>query len=339
MIRSLTSLRFLFAIMIFMHHYKVNDSSLFPEGYLGVTFFFILSGFVLSLNACRYNLQAERKEFILKRLSKLYPLHLLCLCIALFSGSVFICKQIILNVLLLQSWTPRACFSYNAVSWCLSDQIFFYICFPFLVYVLQKLTLRMQFCYVLIQIVLILIASLIVPPKYNHFIFYICPLVRLSDFILGIILCNIYRYVVDRQLIARTRFKANTCETISILILFLFIFISGYVPQFYRYGLFYWIPMSLLIMTFAYFDKCGGWFSSLLSHHILVKLGSASFCFYMLHLLCFRLRSIVTISEIWQIECFVLFVFVSILSLLCHKYFERPIDKYLRRKINNNDSL
>ena len=51
MIKPLTSLRFVFALMIFMHHYSIKKGSsevLFPEGFLGVTFFFILSGFILS---------------------------------------------------------------------------------------------------------------------------------------------------------------------------------------------------------------------------------------------------------------------------------------------------
>jgi peptidoglycan/LPS O-acetylase OafA/YrhL len=50
-IKPLISLRFIFAMMIFMHHFPVNDSGLFPQaGTFSVTFFFILSGFVLSLN-------------------------------------------------------------------------------------------------------------------------------------------------------------------------------------------------------------------------------------------------------------------------------------------------
>lgn len=48
MIQALTSWRFIFALMIFMHHFTLDNQSLFPEGYLGVSFFFILSGFILS---------------------------------------------------------------------------------------------------------------------------------------------------------------------------------------------------------------------------------------------------------------------------------------------------
>ena len=87
MIQALASWRFIFALMIFMHHFYMGNQSLFSEGYLGVFFFFILSGFVLSY---RYgNNSTTWGRFILKRISKLYPMHILCLCLFLLMGSRF----------------------------------------------------------------------------------------------------------------------------------------------------------------------------------------------------------------------------------------------------------
>ena len=61
MIKPLTSLRFLFALMVFGDHLQFFDFAQYPqfkewhysvigEGFIGVSFFFILSGFILSLN-------------------------------------------------------------------------------------------------------------------------------------------------------------------------------------------------------------------------------------------------------------------------------------------------
>lgn len=61
MIKPLTSLRFIFAFMVFASHLGfLNKSesnvlhwvydSVFHEGYIGVSFFFILSGFILAYN-------------------------------------------------------------------------------------------------------------------------------------------------------------------------------------------------------------------------------------------------------------------------------------------------
>ncbi|KAA6341559.1 hypothetical protein EZS27_010629 [termite gut metagenome] len=149
MIKSLTSLRFIFAIMIFMHHYSRGEGTgaIFPEGFLGVTFFFILSGFVLSYSY--WGKLSERKihfwDFLKRRVIKLYPLHLLCLFVALvFSRFSLPIKTIIPNMLLLQSWIPIQgyYFSGNAVSWCLSNEIFFYFIFPMLVVLFGKFSLR-----------------------------------------------------------------------------------------------------------------------------------------------------------------------------------------------------
>ncbi len=54
MIDTLTSLRFIFALMVFGAHCYVIDDSFntffFKEGFVGVSFFFVLSGFIISYN-------------------------------------------------------------------------------------------------------------------------------------------------------------------------------------------------------------------------------------------------------------------------------------------------
>ena len=49
MIVSLQSWRFIFALMIFLHHFPVNGKGLFEAGgSCGVSFFLILSGFAMA---------------------------------------------------------------------------------------------------------------------------------------------------------------------------------------------------------------------------------------------------------------------------------------------------
>ena len=61
MIAPLTSLRFIFALMVFGAHCYVIDSffdaHFFKEGFVGVSFFFVLSGFIIS-----YNYQRKLQE-------------------------------------------------------------------------------------------------------------------------------------------------------------------------------------------------------------------------------------------------------------------------------------
>lgn len=127
MISTLQSLRFVFAIMIFLHHYSVNGCGLFDAGgTAGVSFFIILSGFVMSVGYCGKILKPEfsGKEFFFKRLIRLYPLHLLCLLgfvslHIMHLDAVGILK-LVPNALLIQSYIPikGIYFSGNAVSWC-----------------------------------------------------------------------------------------------------------------------------------------------------------------------------------------------------------------------------
>lgn len=96
MINTLTSLRFIFAIMVFGAHCYVIDNvfntHFFKEGFVGVSFFFVLSGFIIA-----YNYQEKLKDnkidkrtFWVARIARIYPLHWLTLFIAAILGSYVI---------------------------------------------------------------------------------------------------------------------------------------------------------------------------------------------------------------------------------------------------------
>lgn len=137
MIYSLQSLRVVFALCIFFHHLDLFEAG----GSCGVSFFLVLSGFVL---AAGYGERAVRPDFVWKaymqkRMARLLPLHWLTLLLALWVHGVLRGEQLsagplVANVLLLQSWFPwyGYFFSGNAVSWYLSDLMFFYAVFPLL---------------------------------------------------------------------------------------------------------------------------------------------------------------------------------------------------------------
>lgn len=112
----------------------------FKFGYAGVTFFFVLSGFVLTYShRDEANAVFDRRTFWLKRVARIYPTHILTLIISIPlmishglnpKGSILIAG----NALLLQSWIPTSggYFSGNPVAWSISDEAFFYALFPFL---------------------------------------------------------------------------------------------------------------------------------------------------------------------------------------------------------------
>lgn len=121
MIETLQSLRFIFMMMIFMSHFAYRDIGAFDAGGdCGVSFFFLLSGFVCSWG---YGGKIENGtfhygRFLWKRFKKLYPLHLICLLFFLLVSHAPLDEKVLLNVLLLQSWIPDIdyYFACNSVS-------------------------------------------------------------------------------------------------------------------------------------------------------------------------------------------------------------------------------
>ena len=148
MINILTSLRIFFALMVFGAHCYVIDSSFdahfFKEGFVGVSFFFVLSGFIIAYNYQEKLLEktATKRTFWVARLARIYPLHLLTLLIAVciggyvqYSGTADWIKHFAASTFLLQPFFPSAdyFFSFNSPSWSLGCEQLFYFCFPLIV--------------------------------------------------------------------------------------------------------------------------------------------------------------------------------------------------------------
>src|SRR6185437_14997298 len=113
-------------------------------GWTGVSFFFILSGFVLTWS--RNPKKDSTKAFWRRRFFKIYPNHLVTFIAAAFllgliTKQVFNVRYAILNLLLLHSWFPQFPInnSFNDVTWSLSCEAFFYLCFPFLIRLIDRI--------------------------------------------------------------------------------------------------------------------------------------------------------------------------------------------------------
>ena len=88
--RGLNALRFFAAYLVFIQHaeqirlknnlFNLKDLSLFNNGGLGVTFFFVLSGFLISyllLNEQRETNNISIKKFYMRRILRIWPLYFL----------------------------------------------------------------------------------------------------------------------------------------------------------------------------------------------------------------------------------------------------------------------
>ena len=306
-LKPLTSLRFLAALAVFFSHlgylrnldsYKWLCARVFIEGYAGVTFFFVLSGFILTYNYHHVLTSLrlrEIKSFYIARFARIYPLYLLTFLISLPLLRHEIIQQPLnflytgtIEVLALQSYLPlQSDFAYNMPAWSLCDEFFFYALLPFILYALasSKITTRKSF--VALGIVTWLTALVLVTLGRNsssaHWLFYISPPFRLFDFVLGIA-CGLYFLNSPRLKLSKSIW--TVIELGCVLgILAMVILSSYYVPQAFRYGVYYMPVFCLTVFVFAH--QSGG-LSEMLSGKTWVLLGELSFAFYMFHQLVFR---------------------------------------------------
>jgi len=194
--------------------------TVFYEGYIGVTFFFILSGFILSYSYSEKMKEnnISKTEFFISRFSRIYPLHFLTfllslpLFLTLKNGGSFL--YLLPNISLTQSFFPKEWiyFSANTPSWSLSNEIFFYILFPFLIFKRNMILLSAS-CFILAFQVYISVSGL--PLKQLHYWIYIFPVSRLLDFIIGILL---FRLFTCRK-IKSIQINPDKIQVISIVLL------------------------------------------------------------------------------------------------------------------------
>ena len=198
MILSLTSLRFLFILLIVLFHLIGKHFEF--GGDCGVSFFMMLSGFVLSYAYGQQVLEGRFQSFafIKRQLTKFYPLHLLCLLavIAIRYKTMLSTDWLALvpNALLIQSWIPVESyyFSGNAVSWYLSDLMLFLLLFPMFYRLIGRMKGRSLFRLTLVLLVLYIIyVSLLQTDDLNYWL-YVFPPVRLIDFLWGMVLWRCY---------------------------------------------------------------------------------------------------------------------------------------------------
>ena len=128
MINTLTSLRLIFALMVFGAHCYVRapffDVHFFKESFVGVSFFFVLSGFIIA-----YNYQEQLTEHTTTKrkfwIARVYPLHWLTLLLAallggyvVYTGTTDWCRHFLASLTLTQAYIPQPdyFFSFNSPS-------------------------------------------------------------------------------------------------------------------------------------------------------------------------------------------------------------------------------
>lgn len=347
-INSLTSLRFFAALGVFMHHLGVIGQSSIPgmqltakyffNGYVGVTFFYILSGFIINYSFNRHidGGKFDYKDFIVFRVCRLFPVHILSLLLVLSMFGYFLNFDavnkwaLLFNVSLLNAFIPdpKYYFSFNPVSWSISCELFFYMAFCLLV------KLRTSKLILLLVMIQACNAYFIFNPPIeisNHWFFYINPVFRVCDFIIGMLLC---RFFLQTDF-SPSKHTGTVMEAGALFFVALTVFIStNYIGNMnVRYDLLFIPCMTFLVMAFSF---NAGSVSKILSNKFLILLGEASFAFYMLHwMIVSKLSEIINpdVNDMSSLTGYIIAALVVsvVSSIVVFSFYEKPINTFIRK--------
>lgn len=315
-LKPLTSLRFFAALMIFLYHLREYSSWpwLYPVSdamFHGVSFFFVLSGFVLT-HAYIDRPETSARAFYAARLRRIYPTHLAALALLLALLPLAAARgqhlapgmaglALALKLALLDSWIPvrGVLQSWNNVSWSISTEMAFYAAFPFL---LASLRRDWRPPLVLSALVALAIYALgagfalpvfdddrMKPTLFNLGSFH--PLARGFEFVLGMATCALWRRRISPLALPPALATLAEAGAIAGAALWLGFAVPRIDNALAGPG-FVWFHVAGSCFVFALLIAAlaggRGRIGAALSWRPLVWLGEISFAFYMIHMVVLR---------------------------------------------------
>ncbi len=321
---GLTIFRFIAAFYVFIFHcnlrFPASDINqqilaIVKNGAIGMSFFFILSGFVL-VYAHKNGLG---DNYFKKRFLRIYPAYILMGLITipfLFDFNYLKTISVLgLFLTMTQSWYPPSFPIWNfGGSWSVSTEFFFYMCFPVLLPLIKRYPFHsLFFSYTLASC--IIPVSLQISGRDMFPSYYISPIHRLPEFIFGMSLGVIYIIKQDTS----NKLPLPVLIALSAVLL---MFASPIDNNSYMRNNFITVPatgiiiysLSLLKFKESYFIKP------------FIYLGKISYSFYLMQIpllmLIDRNKSIFATTDWWQCWLF-LFVLNFIAASLSYEIIEK----------------
>ncbi|MBW4717858.1 acyltransferase family protein [Saccharothrix obliqua] len=338
-------MRFLAALAVVLCHLWVevalDGSGHVPApayfgGWVGVGFFFVLSGFVLAWSARPHDTVIG---FWRRRLVKIYPNHLVtwaaALILALVVGQRATVERTVPSLFLLHGFWPDldVVTSINVPSWSLSCELAFYLAFPLLHRAVARIRGRWLGWFVGAIAVAVVgaavfaqtllglgtsMADLSMTEAQNWFT-YAFPPVRTLDFLLGIVLARMVREERLPRLPLPAAVGGLAVGVVAQSALFPTVF-AMVAPMV--------LPVAAVIVAGAWADVND--VRSPLSRPLAVKLGEVSFALYLVHFPVFHFGHVLLGQGgmAWPVRGIVVgtAMFVASLGLawLLHHYVEQP---------------
>lgn len=304
---QLTSLRFFAAFMIVIHH----STGSFGIGEFGVnfgqavSFFFVLSGFILTYVYPKLDTRKKILQFWRARIARIWPAYVATFLLYFFlSPGRWDIEVTVANLLMVQAWIPLSTYfsAYNPVAWSVSTEYFFYLAFPAILFNWNKNWLPKLATAVVGLLALLALVNHLALPGFGHpnigldgklvtqhGLIYISPLSRIFEFVFGMCVAQLWR---NHKGLKWTPVVATGLE-LGVIALCAMSMYGMYFMAAWGYksvlgapfGL--WLSHSGSVFTFGLLifvmAEGGGKISALLAHPFLVLLGEISFSIYLIH--------------------------------------------------------
>jgi peptidoglycan/LPS O-acetylase OafA/YrhL len=302
-LRSLTGLRIVAAVAVYASHLpppKGDPGWLYclqESGYAGVTMFFVLSGFVLTINYFdRLRTGRQAWSYAAARIARVYPLYLVVLgypAVHMWVAGALPRKRLLEHAAALQAWDPNLSVAYGFVApaWSISVEVFLYATLPILLPLVRLADRRLRHLLTCFAVTTILLFGLTwwfqlagrgalpwTNPASAHRWLYRMPLTRVGDFALGILAARIYVRVRGRAGIERLGLilaTAAIAATVAMATQRPLLF------SVWSWDAIYALPAAALIFGLAVGPNTV--IARLLSLSGVVFLGEASYAFYLSH--------------------------------------------------------
>ena len=280
-LNRLTSLRAAAALAVFCYHTQLHGlwrvGGIGNEGYVGVAFFFVLSGFVLGWAAPVHD---TAKAFYRRRFARIYPAYFVMLVIALIVPVVAVGRSalaVLASLTLTQAWfAPKLdiVFGANGVSWTLSCEAFFYLLLPFVLPALllatPKRRVQVAGAWFVAMNLLVVFSAI---TNDGNLIGYVNPIVRSGEFFIGVVAALAMK---DGW---RPPFNLLTATLVTVALAAILTLADTNRPA---PDAVLALPFLAMLVAAAASDISSdgrGW----LEHRWMIYLGQVSFCFYLVH--------------------------------------------------------
>jgi peptidoglycan/LPS O-acetylase OafA/YrhL len=288
---ALTGIRFLAALGVFLFHYGAAFSeradapravtTLLKNGNMGVSFFFVLSGFILTYTyEGRLKSRPALFEYLFARFSRIYPIYLFALVLALPVLTKPLGLTDAVRVLLMtQSWTFPSDLAPNAwvtQAWTLSIELFFYLIFPVALLAIARLNRFATIaCMLAVSTTICALGIAKIAPGVEQIPILSrswtppLPVLRAFEFVLGMLACKIF---LDAPRALRSGFGG--WKTYLTALAIVGILASTNSPQFSSFAT---VLFPILIIQLG---AGGAGLAAFLSTRLMLLLGGASYAFY-----------------------------------------------------------